>query len=166
MYRNINDFLGDWAYETEATLKVFHAIKEDRKAEKLHQNIRSLERLAWHLTQTLPEMTHRAGLLDKDALEQEPIPSSFESIISEYQRQSGVIADAVKQKWTDDTLLEEVNMYGQNWKKGQVLSILIRHQAHHRGQMTTIMRWLNMQVPGVYGPSREEWSQMGVPAME
>jgi len=37
------------------------------------------------------------------------------------------------------------------------------HQTHHRAQMTVLMRQAGLKVPGVYGPSREEWSQMGMP---
>jgi len=40
------------------------------------------------------------------------------------------------------------------------------HQAHHRGQMTVLMRQAGMKVPGVYGPSKEEWSAFGMEPME
>ena len=42
-----------------------------------------------------------------------------------------------------------------------MLSSLIRHQAHHRGQMTVLMRQAGLPVPGVYGPAREEWKAYG-----
>jgi hypothetical protein len=29
-----------------------------------------------------------------------------------------------------------------------------------------LMRQAGLKVPGVYGPSREEWSQFGMPAQE
>lgn len=166
MYRFIEDFLNDWSYESESTVKIFKTVQEAHKSDKLNENVRSLERLAWHLTQTVPEMMHRAGLLDKDPLEHQSVPAHFQDIIKVYQQQSQAVTDALKQKWTDADLQQEVNMYGQPWKKGQVLAILIRHQTHHRGQMTTLMRLLGMPVPGIYGPSKEEWSQMGLPAME
>jgi len=44
-----------------------------------------------------------------------------------------------------------------------VLVSLITHQAHHRGQMTVLMRQAGLKVPGVYGPAREEWAAMGMP---
>jgi uncharacterized damage-inducible protein DinB len=55
-------------------------------------------------------------------------------------------------------------MYGMTWTKGTVLVSLITHQAHHRGQMTVLMRQAGLKVPGVYGPAREEWAAMGMPA--
>ena len=41
-----------------------------------------------------------------------------------------------------------------------VLNVLIRHQIHHRGQMTILMRQAGVVVPSVYGPSREETAAM------
>ena len=52
-------------------------------------------------------------------------------------------------------------MYGDKWKRGITLNVLITHQAHHRGQMTVLMRQAGLKVPGVYGPSREEWAGTG-----
>jgi uncharacterized damage-inducible protein DinB len=42
--------------------------------------------------------------------------------------------------------------------------MMIKHIVHHRGQMTVLMRQAGVQVPGIYGPAREEWSQMGMEA--
>lgn len=53
-------------------------------------------------------------------------------------------------------------MYGETWAIGVTLSALIDHQIHHRGQMTVLMRQAGLKVPGIYGPSREDWSQIGM----
>ena len=46
------------------------------------------------------------------------------------------------------------------------LSILIRHQAHHRAEMVILMRMLELPVIGIYGPVKEEWAQWGMEAMK
>jgi len=61
-------------------------------------------------------------------------------------------------------LLETDNMYGETWPRGVTLFALIAHQAHHRGQMTVLMRQAGLTVPGVYGPSSEEWQAHGMAA--
>jgi len=63
-------------------------------------------------------------------------------------------------------LAEEINMYGEKWTRSATLASIIKHQIHHRAQMTVLMRQAGLKVPGVYGPSREEWSQYGMPAQE
>jgi len=166
MYTNIEDFITDWKSEESATLKIFESIPEGAKARKGAEHLRSLERLAWHITQTLTEMPSRAGIIDGDVLEDKPIPPTFEEIIETYRKYSGELITQLKGKWSDDSLTEKVDMYGEAWERRKILSVLVLHQTHHRGQMTALMRVLGLVVPGIYGPSKEEWSKFGMPAME
>jgi uncharacterized damage-inducible protein DinB len=39
---------------------------------------------------------------------------------------------------------------------------LILHQVHHRGEMIVLMRMAGLAVPGIFGPTREEWAQYGM----
>ena len=166
MYRKIEDFVSDWHSEAAATLKIFSNISEEVKSKKAGDNIRSLNRLAWHITQTLTEMPARAGILEHDILEDEPIPDSFKEIMEVYEKHSNELLRLIQEKWTDEGLTEEIQVYGQSWERRKILSVLVFHQTHHRGQMTILMRLENLPVPGVYGPSKEEWSKYGMEAME
>ena len=166
MYHNTEDFFTDWQFEASNTNRVLENITEDTKAIKIHPNIRTLERLAWHITQTITEMGTKAGLFDEDVLEHLPAPATFKEVTAAHQKYNSLLADAVSTRWTNDSLNEEVNMYGELWTKGTILDVLIKHEAHHRGQMTVIMRMVGLPVPGVYGPSKEEWMGMGLPPME
>ena len=162
MYRKIQDFLNDWNYESEGTAKIFSLITDANRRQEIHEGVRSLERLSWHLTQTITEMGHRAGLFPVDPFEGEDIPLNTASILEIYKDYSEQIAKAVNSKWTDSTLEDQVDMYGEQWSKGTILRVLINHQSHHRGQMTVILRMFDIPVPGLYGPSKEEWAQMGM----
>jgi uncharacterized damage-inducible protein DinB len=166
MYRTTEDFVADWKSEAESTIKIFESIPENVKATKAAEHLRSLERLAWHITQTLTEMPARAGIVDEDVLDNKPIPGSFEEIINVYKKYSKDLSEQVKLRWTDEGLTEEIEVYGQQWERRKILSVLVLHQTHHRGQMTALMRVLGLKVPGIYGPSKEEWSKYGMPAME
>lgn len=166
MYRHIQDFIADWQEEAKMTVTIFKAVTDNRKGERPNENLRSLERLAWHITQTLTEMPHKAGLLESDALDHQPAPATMQEITDTYKQHSHALIEALGRKWNEASLEEEVNMYGSPWSKSKILSVLIRHQIHHRGQMTTLMRVLDMKVPGIYGPSKEEWVQYGMPVMD
>ena len=74
------------------------------------------------------------------------------------------LADQVRANWTDATLLESDGMYGETWQRGMTALILVLHQAHHRGQMTVLMRQAGLKVPGVYGPAMEDWAVFGMTA--
>jgi len=166
MYRNIQDFLTDWQNEGENTYKIFSGITEETKSLKVHPNVRSLERLAWHITETITEMGTKAGLFDENVLEHAPTPLTFAQITAAHQKYNALLAQAVNTRWTDANLNEEVNMYGESWSKGTILSVLNTHEAHHRSQMTVIMRMVGLPVPGLCGPSQEDWAAMGMPVME
>jgi uncharacterized damage-inducible protein DinB len=157
MFRHINDFIQSFQYESESTLKVFKNITNEALVAKPHANVRSMQRLVWHITITLGEMLGKAGLqIDCPDEHSEPL-SDMKTICDIYEKASKSVLEQVK-TWTDADLDTEVNMYGENWSKGTILSVLIKHEAHHRGQLTVLMRLNGLSVPGVYGPSKEEWT--------
>jgi uncharacterized damage-inducible protein DinB len=86
--------------------------------------------------------------------------------VDEYKRTSDGMIKEISEKWKDETLLAEDDMYGEMWKKGKTLSVLITHQIHHRGQLTIVMRLAGLKVPGVYGPAKEEWVNYGMKPQE
>jgi len=164
MYRKIDDFTASWKHESTSTLKVFKNITNERLNKKDHENVRSIAALAWHITITLNEMLNKAGLPVTGSEEHSEAPAAISEIITAYEQSANSVIEQVKKHWTDESLLEEIPMYGQTWKKGIVLTVLIKHEAHHRGQLTILMRQAGLVVPGIYGPSKEEWAKMNMAA--
>jgi uncharacterized damage-inducible protein DinB len=162
MFKTISDFLEGWKYESEATLKVFQNLTDESLKQKVTENGRSLGFIAWHITNTIPEMLSKTGL-PFEMLEESSTPNSAKIIFNEYEKASKAVNELISKLWTDEMLKDDINMYGQVWKRANVLSSLIAHQTHHRGQMTVLMRQAGLKVPGVYGPSKEEWTLMGMP---
>jgi uncharacterized damage-inducible protein DinB len=163
MFRTISDFMGAWAYESEATLKLFRNLTDASLAQAVVPGGRTLGRLAWHITGSLAEMGAHAGLRVDGPTDADPQPGAAE-IVRLYEAASKMVADAVSQSWTDAMLLETIPMYGAQWARGATLAALVGHQSHHRGQMTVLMRQAGLRVPGVYGPASEEWAAMNMPA--
>jgi len=165
MFRTINDFLEAWKFESEATLKVFKNLTDDSLNQKVTSDGRSLGFVAWHITDTIPEMLSKAELpFSHD--ENTPVPTSVEIIKNIYENSSRSVTELILKNWKDEMLNDDLNMYGQVWKRANVLSSLITHQAHHRGQMTVLMRQAGLKVPGVYGPAKEEWAEYGMPTQD
>ena len=127
---------------------------------------RTLGRLAWHITTTIPEMMGRTGLQLSGPAHDAPVPSSARAIAAVYREAASSLAKTVQESWTDSTLAVEDEMYGMKWTRSVTLGALISHQTHHRGQMTVLRRQAELVVPGIYGPAREEWAAMGVPPPE
>ena len=166
MYRQIQDFLGSWAYETEATSKIFNAMTDESLGQQVYDGGRTLGRIAWHIVQTLPEMGGRTGLQVAGPGEEDPVPGSAEEISARFKESADSLASEIQDSWSDDDLDVEDDMYGQRWTRSQTLTALVNHQNHHRGQMTVLLRQAGLTVPGVYGPAREEWGQYGMPAQD
>jgi len=166
MFRTINDFLDEWKHESEATLKVFKNLTDESLNQKVTVDGRSLGFIAWHITQTIGEMMSKTGLIFLDFDEEAKVPLHTTKIIAQYEKLSNRLKIQVEESWKDEMLKDDLNMYGQVWKRATVLSSLIAHQAHHRGQMTVLMRQAGLKVPGVYGPSKEEWAAFGMPTQE
>lgn len=165
MYRKIEDFQRDWTYETAQTVKLFEHLTEESLNRKVTQDGRSIGFLAWHLIQTLNEMPREAGLkIDAPNFETAP-PEKVSEIIAVFEKAANSVKEEVSKNWTDETLLEEDQMYGEIWAKGLTLLYLMLHHAHHRGQITVLMRQAGLKVIGVYGPAKEEWTEQGMPAM-
>jgi len=166
MYRLIQDFLDTWKYERIATIKILRALTDVSLQQKVSTPGRSLGFLAWHITTTLGEMGGKAGLSIDGPAKDSPVPVKAMEIVNIYDRASSSLVSYVKANWTDAMLLDQIDMYVEKWTRGATLTSLVLHQTHHRGQMTVLMRQAGLKVPGIYGPSREEWIKIGMTAPE
>jgi uncharacterized damage-inducible protein DinB len=164
MFRRVDDFEKAWAQESESTLKILRALTDASLAQAVNADGRTLGRMAWHLATTLGEMMGRTGLAVAGPSHDAPVPAAADAIVRAYGTAATAVAEGVRSGWTDATLETEDDMYGQRWARGQTLQALVVHQAHHRGQMTVLMRQAGLKVPGVYGPAREEWTAFGMTA--
>lgn len=162
MFTTIKDFVKCWKQESDATLKIFHSLTDNALQQKVIADGRTLGRLANHIIETLIEMPNRLGIIVNEEIK---VYTTQPELMQAYTQVSENLLLGIQTKWNDQTLEEERNMYGEQWKNSFSLWILILHQTHHRGQMTVLMRQAGLVVPGVYGPSKEEWSNLNMPAM-
>jgi uncharacterized damage-inducible protein DinB len=163
MFTSVEKFIDTWKQEIQSTHNVLAGLTDQSLSQSVGPEGRTLGRLGWHVTQTIPEMMNRTGLAVKGPDEHEAQPSSAAKIAAAYDAAAGSLLEEVQSKWKDDTLSEVDEMYGEKWKKGETLGVLILHQTHHRGQMTVLMRQAGLRVPSFYGPAREDWAQWGMP---
>ncbi|MBC8079876.1 MAG: DinB family protein [Gorillibacterium sp.] len=164
MFHTIEDFLSDWNNEVQSTQRILDALTDDSLHQAVSLDDRTLGRIAWHLVGTLHEMLSRTALTFDAPAEDAPVPDSAVEIATAYRTINEAMVNAIRTQWTDASLSETHNMYGEDWPNHVTLNVLIKHQIHHRGQMTVLMRQTDLPVPGIYGPSREEWSTFGAEA--
>jgi len=159
-FTTLQAFLAEWKAESSATEKMMLALTDASLGQAVGPDARTLGRMAWHVAATIPEMMNLTGL-GLPALPEKP-PAKAAAIAAAYGAAAAGLARALPAKWTDADLSREDPMYGETWTRAFTLRCLISHQIHHRGQMTVLMRQAGLRVPGVYGPAREEWVNMGM----
>lgn len=163
LIRTISDFENWWNNESRATRKIFGALTDASLSQSVATDHRTLGRMAWHIIQTLGEMSTHVGLNVDAPAETDPVPTSAAAIQQAYDKAATSLLSEIKSKWKDETLMQEDNMYGSTWVRAFTLFVLIGHEVHHRGQMTVLMRQAGLKVPGIFGPSYEEWANYGAP---
>jgi uncharacterized damage-inducible protein DinB len=162
MIRTIADFDRLWSQEIESTQKILKHIPDRALAQSVGADHRTLGRLAWHVVTSIPEMMSRTGLKPEGPSPDAPVPTSAREIARAYNEAAISLLEIVKGSWTDATLEVTDDMYGAKWARGFTIMALILHQTHHRGQMTVLMRQAGLEVPGSYGPARQEWGAFGM----
>ena len=162
VYKNLEDFFNDWKFESEVMQKYLANLTDESLKQKVTPDGRDLGFIAWHSVTTIGEMTEKIGLKVDCPRCESDAPGSASEIISAYNTASESLVNELKSNWTDETLQQEDDMYGEMWKRGETLYNMLVHQVHHRGQMSVLMRQAGVKVPGSYGPSKEEWTSMGM----
>lgn len=162
MFTTIEEFEQAWKSHVEATEKIMSALTQESLEQRVADDHRTLGRMAWHIVTTIPEMMSKTGLAVKSVDPDSPLPKTVAEIQKGYEKVTSELLQQVKSNWKDQDLQIEDEMYGQRFTRGFTLSSLVTHEIHHRGQMTVLMRQAGLKVPGIYGPSKEEWSQYGM----
>lgn len=160
MFTKVDDFLVTWSTETTFTKSTLAALTDASLSQAINDDHRTIGRIAWHITTTVPEMMKQTGMeIDYD--EKAPVPETAAEILEVYTKVTNTLAAQVKEKWSDSDMEVEDDLYGEKWKRGLTLMILVKHEIHHRGQLTVLMRQADLVVPDMYGPAKEGWANYG-----
>lgn len=161
MYTRIEDFAAEWEKEAQLTQDVLNVLTDESLSQPIAPGRRTLGRLAWHLVSSVQYMT-ALGLEFEGVKNEQRVPDAAAEIAAEYRRIAAALLQAVQAQWSDDSLRESRAIMGEEWENGASLRFTILHQAHHRGQLTVLMRQAGLRPPGVYGPTYEDWEEKGV----
>lgn len=160
LMRLVDPILTELDQEAEITRRLLDIIPEDKLTWRPHPKAKSLGELAMHIatlqggvaelsvpdTKELPdfppdpEATNRAHILETFA---ESLKKAREIIAS--TDDTGAMAEyKVTKNGTNLMALPRIGF----WR-----AILLNHNYHHRGQLSTYLRELDIPLPSIYGPS-------------
>lgn len=159
--RLVDPILMEIDQEAEITKKLFDVIPEDKLSWRPHPKAKSLGELAMHIAWLQGAV---AELAQPDSVELPNFPPNPEAtsraqimeVFSESLKKAKEIVDA-----TDAQAMAEFTIT----KNGRTItampriafwrSILLNHNYHHRGQLSTYLRQLDVSLPSIYGPSAD-----------
>jgi uncharacterized damage-inducible protein DinB len=160
MYRSAKEFVDDWTRESGISLNVERALTDASLSQKTDPEGRTLGQLAWHMVIMIGMTGSAVGLeIDAPPRGTEP-PTSAAGIADAYEKAARSMGEQAAKRLKDEQLGAEIPLFGRTMSRASALHGLVRHQIHHRGQMTVLGRQAGIVVPGVYGPSREESAAM------
>lgn len=160
--RIVDPILMEIDQEAEITKRLLDIIPEDKLSWRPHQKAKSLGELAMHIAWLQGGV---AELTQEDTVElpnfpPDPEATSRAQILETFAAGLKKAKDIVGS--TDDAgAIAEYKIT----KDGQTLmalpriafwrAILLNHNYHHRGQLSTYLRTLDVSLPSIYGPSAD-----------
>ena len=160
--RIVDPILAELDQEAEITKRLLDVIPEDKLSWRPHPKAKSLGELAMHIATlqgNVAELaqfeTKEAGTFppDIEATSRAQILETFAESLSKAKEIVGSNDDAAAMAdWSltkgGKTLMTVPRM--AFWR-----SILLNHNYHHRGQLSTYLRELDIPLPSIYGPSAD-----------
>jgi uncharacterized damage-inducible protein DinB len=160
--RLVDPILMELDQEAEITKRLFDIIPEDKLSWRPHSKAKSLGELAMHIAWLQGGV---AELTQEDTVELPNFPPDpeatsraqiFEAFAAGLKKAKDIVGSM-----DDASAMAEYTIT----KNGQTLmtapriafwrSILLNHNYHHRGQLSTYLRTLDVPLPSIYGPSAD-----------
>jgi len=161
--RSVDPILAELDQEAEVTKRLLAILPEDKLDWRPHPKAKSLGELAMHIAQLQGNV---AELGNEDVREISDIPTNDHEVKDREQILQLFALSLAKAK--DILSSTDDERAGKEWKlqkDGQTVfsaprtafwrTVLLNHNYHHRGQLSTYLRTLDIPLPSIYGPSAD-----------
>lgn len=161
--RAIDPILGEFEQESGTTRRLLERVPTEKMDWRPHPKARSLGELANHIAAVqrripiaIQTPTYDLGSRGADpvSVNVAEIVAAFDANVAEAKRLLDGMTDA------DLMSVWEGQVGGRTVfsapKIGVLRGILLNHTYHHRGQLSTYLRQLDVTLPSVYGPTADE----------
>lgn len=160
MFNNAQEFIEHYGWESGCTAKVLANLTDESLSLAKADGHNTLGDIAYHVASS-PAMMMRECKWD--------MPDRG------WNTPEGVTAAQIQQVYNEDIarlkeiagglseegLREVHHVFGMmDWPVVNMLTALISHEVHHRGQLSVLMRQAGLVVPSIYGPNAEETAEM------
>lgn len=160
----LDPMLKEFRQEVETTRRVLAKVPNNKLAWQPHPNSMTLGQLCNHIAMIPGRLSGMIAADGFDAAQANftpPQPGSVEEIQKTFEQSIrdaeanlvGISEEAAHGNWR--LTMGNKELFSQP-RVSVLRSILLNHWYHHRGQLSVYLRLLNVPVPSIYGPSRDE----------
>ncbi len=148
----------DWSREHVVTMNVIRSLPESASGERPHDRAKSGGELCWHLAEAerwfVDEGLGVPNLGDNPVPRDTP-PESLAAMAEAFEASHASNMEAVS-SMEDTWYAETVDFFGSEVPRAAILAMMVKHEIHHRGQLSVYLRLAGARVPSIYGPSADE----------
>jgi len=158
----IQPLIEEMEQEGATTRRLLQRLPQEHLGWKPHDKARSLGDLATHIATVQPTL---AGMLQSASADvaapREAIPQTVDAIVAAFDHGLAK-AKSDLANLSDDDLHSTWSMLAGGKpvftmpKIAVVRTIILNHVYHHRGQLSTYLRMLDVALPSIYGPTADE----------
>lgn len=150
--------------EAASTRKMLERVPADKFDWKPHEKSMTLRRLAVHVAELAkwPEVIVNQDELDLGAMDYKPTPVTTTQELLDLHEQAVEKSVGILRASSDTKLMEMWTLRKgeqvifQLPKVAVLRGMCYNHTYHHRGQLSVFLRLLDVNVPGMYGPSADD----------
>lgn len=161
MFHNGQEFVQSYSAESGITEKVLRALTQESLSRNKGEGDQNAADIAWHIA-TAPRYIFGQIGWDLPPVTEWGTPEGLtvEQIVNEYCANRDKVRD-IAAATSDEDLQKVHHVFGSyDWPATMLLSAQIVHEAHHRGQLSVLMRQAGLTVPSIYGPNKEATAEM------
>jgi uncharacterized damage-inducible protein DinB len=159
----IQPMIKEMEQEGATTRRLLQRLPQEHLGWKPHAKARPLGELAMHIATVQPAL---AGMLqstsaDAASTPRDGTPQTVDEIVAAFDR-GLASASSLLGKLSDDDLHSNWSLVRDGKavftmpKIAVVRTVILNHVYHHRGQLSTYLRMLDVALPSIYGPTADE----------
>jgi uncharacterized damage-inducible protein DinB len=154
-------FLQEFDAEMAATRKLLERVPADSLDWKPHGKSRSLGQLATHVTELARWGVRLEASTWPLGSDKPPMLTSAKEFVARFDENVAASRAAIASK-SDEQLREKFTLtrdgkpFLEMPKSAVLRRIFMNHFIHHRGQLTVYMRFREIPLPPIYGPTADE----------
>lgn len=150
MNQTIQEFLETWASEARNTSTLLPLIPDEILHKKLIPNQRTIAQLIWHILEIPKALLDQAKIRVEGPSFGSAPPKTIDQIIEDHGKLVASVLKNVHAQWDDASLDKTEKVFGNQWRRRDILLAILLHLIHFRGELTTLVRLGGVDVPSIY----------------